>query len=88
MSVVRRLIMFARSFAFCAPSLCSSRLARTKHTMAAPPLLKKLSQAVYLAEPATPAQDGVATGGAAKAPELILVSAWMGVRLPEPLCLP
>ncbi|GJN89478.1 hypothetical protein Rhopal_002464-T1 [Rhodotorula paludigena] len=49
--------------------------------MAAPPLLKKLSQAVYLAEPATSAQDGVASGGAVKAPELILVSAWMGAQV-------
>ncbi|BGP39390.1 hypothetical protein JCM10449v2_003328 [Rhodotorula kratochvilovae] len=44
-------------------------------------LLKKLSPAVYLAEPATAALNGAAAGGAAKAPELVLISSWMGAQL-------
>ncbi|BGP47487.1 hypothetical protein JCM10450v2_003339 [Rhodotorula kratochvilovae] len=52
-----------------------------KVVMASKTLLKKLSPAVYLAEPATAALNGAAAGGAAKAPELVLISSWMGAQL-------
>jgi len=49
--------------------------------MAAKSLFRKLSPAVYLAEPASSLVNGAAAGAAAqKAPELILISGWMGVR--------
>ena len=53
--------------------------------MAAKSLFRKLSPAVYLAEPASSLANGAAVGSSAKkAPELILISGWMGVR-PDPL---
>ncbi|GAA6056047.1 hypothetical protein JCM3770_006998 [Rhodotorula araucariae] len=49
--------------------------------MASKTLLKKLSPAVYLAEPATAALNGSAAAGVVKAPELVLISSWMGAQL-------
>ncbi|GAA5926070.1 hypothetical protein JCM3775_005194 [Rhodotorula graminis] len=50
--------------------------------MAAKSLFRKLSPAVYLAEPASSLAHGAAAGTSAnKAPELILISGWMGAQL-------